>query len=213
MDILMPVILLVGLGFLATGTLGLLATWVDRKVTARVQYRVGPPWYQPLADIIKLLGKENMMPATARRTGFLLAPVIALSATGVDPYTSFTLDFNYGFCKYDDIGNHDFHINTFECVGVGNANDSDFNIELLHHLPTGWAYHATAFIPGNGAVCDLQTDHVTEYELVAGEPFAYKRTDLHAHCEGLTGAEGFVIRVTTGTNNSLEYVNCHIGYH
>ncbi len=48
-----------------------------------VQWRVGPPWYQLAADVMKLMGKENMMPVTARGTGFLLAPVIALAATGV----------------------------------------------------------------------------------------------------------------------------------
>jgi len=69
----------------AVGTLalGLVFRWVDRKVTARVQWRVGPPIYQPLVDIIKLMGKENMMPAAARGTGFLLAPIVALAATGV----------------------------------------------------------------------------------------------------------------------------------
>ncbi len=69
----------------ATGTLalGLASKWVDRKVTAMVQWRVGPPWYQPAMDILKLMGKENLMPVTARGTGFFLAPVVALSATGV----------------------------------------------------------------------------------------------------------------------------------
>lgn len=69
----------------AAGTLlvGLELKWVDRKVTARVQYRVGPPWYQPVADVLKLMGKESMMPASARGTAFLLAPVLALSATAV----------------------------------------------------------------------------------------------------------------------------------
>jgi len=69
----------------SVGTLivGFLLRWVDRKVTARVQYRVGPPWYQPIVDVIKLMGKENLIPATARGSGFLLAPVVALAATGV----------------------------------------------------------------------------------------------------------------------------------
>ncbi|MCK4601435.1 MAG: NADH-quinone oxidoreductase subunit H [Phycisphaerae bacterium] len=75
------------LGFIiaAVGTLavGFVLRWVDRKVTAMVQWRVGPPWYQPVVDVIKLMGKENMMPVTARGTGFLLAPIIALAATGV----------------------------------------------------------------------------------------------------------------------------------
>jgi NADH-quinone oxidoreductase subunit H len=66
-----------------TLALGLLFKWVDRKVTARVQWRVGPPWYQPMVDVIKLMGKDNTMPVTARGTGFLLAPVVALAATGV----------------------------------------------------------------------------------------------------------------------------------
>ena len=69
----------------AIGTLilGLAFKWVDRKVTARVQWRGGPPWYQPGIDILKLMGKENIMPATAKGTGFLVAPIIALATTGV----------------------------------------------------------------------------------------------------------------------------------
>ncbi len=68
---------------LGTLLLGLLLKWVDRKVTARVQWRVGPPWYQPIVDIIKLMGKETLVPVTAQGTGFLLAPVIALATMAV----------------------------------------------------------------------------------------------------------------------------------
>ncbi len=75
------------LTFLAAGLgsllLGLLLRGVDRKVTARVQWRVGPPLYQAAVDVLKLMGKENLMPVTARGTGFLLAPVIALASTAV----------------------------------------------------------------------------------------------------------------------------------
>ena len=67
-------------GFLFTGVVGLLTTWVDRKVTARVHWRVGPPWYQPFADTMKLLGKEVILPAGSKKTGFLLMPVIGLAA-------------------------------------------------------------------------------------------------------------------------------------
>lgn len=67
-------------GFLFTAVVGLLATWVDRKVTARVHWRVGPPWYQPFVDTAKLLGKEVVIPAEARKTGFLLMPVVGLAA-------------------------------------------------------------------------------------------------------------------------------------
>ncbi len=65
-------------GFLFTAIVGLVASWIDRMVTARVQWRVGPPWYQPLVDIIKLLGKETIIPSTASKMTFLIAPVLGL---------------------------------------------------------------------------------------------------------------------------------------
>jgi len=45
-------LVLVGLGF----------EWLDRKLLALFQRRVGPPWYQPLADLIKLFSKEDLLP-------------------------------------------------------------------------------------------------------------------------------------------------------
>ncbi len=66
-------------GFLFTAFLGLLASWVVRKVTALVQYRVGPPIYQPFVDVLKLLGKEILMPRDAQRTVFILAPIVGLA--------------------------------------------------------------------------------------------------------------------------------------
>ena len=89
-------------GLLFSAVVGLLTTWVDRKVTARVQWRVGPPWYQPFADTVKLLGKEVVIPATARRTGFLMMPIVGLAAAtlastilwvvNLDPSRSFVGD-------------------------------------------------------------------------------------------------------------------------
>ena len=64
-------------GFLFASCMGLIAGWVDRKVTARVQWRKGPPWYQNFADILKLLGKETIMPEGAKGT-FLFAPFLGL---------------------------------------------------------------------------------------------------------------------------------------
>ena len=68
---------------LGTIILGLVSKWIDRKVTARVQWRVGPPLLQPLLDIVKLLGKETIVPRQARRAGFLLAPVFGFAAVCV----------------------------------------------------------------------------------------------------------------------------------
>jgi NADH-quinone oxidoreductase subunit H len=67
-------------GFLLTAIIGLLASWIDRKVTAKVQYRVGPPILQPLIDIVKLLGKETLIPTGSSKITFLMAPVIGLAS-------------------------------------------------------------------------------------------------------------------------------------
>jgi len=65
-------------GFLFSACIGLIAGWVDRKVTARLQWRVGPPWYQNFIDIIKLLGKETIVPQGASRLTFLSSPFLGL---------------------------------------------------------------------------------------------------------------------------------------
>ena len=54
--------------------------FVDRKVYARLQHRKGPPWFQPYADFIKLLGKETVVPKDANRFLFLALPIIAMTA-------------------------------------------------------------------------------------------------------------------------------------
>jgi len=64
-------------GFLFSVCVGLIAGWVDRKVSARVQWRQGPPWYQNFIDIVKLLGKETIVPEGAGST-FLLSPYLGL---------------------------------------------------------------------------------------------------------------------------------------
>lgn len=67
-------------GLLFTGISGLLVTWIDRKVTARVHWRKGPPITQPFWDILKLMGKEITIPEAARGTGFLIAPLFGLAS-------------------------------------------------------------------------------------------------------------------------------------
>ena len=67
-------------GLLFTALAGLLTSWVDRKVTALVQMRVGPPFLQPFYDIRKLLIKETCVPADGAIGLFLLAPLLGLAA-------------------------------------------------------------------------------------------------------------------------------------
>lgn len=65
--------------------LDIFLVWVERKVVARFQDRLGPnrlgPFglIQPIADVIKLLIKEDITPEGADRVIYNMAPIIALA--------------------------------------------------------------------------------------------------------------------------------------
>jgi NADH-quinone oxidoreductase subunit H len=67
-------------GFLFLCVFGLAAEYLDRKFHAILQNRVGPPWFQPLADMIKLVAKQTIIPEHADTVIFRLMPVIALTS-------------------------------------------------------------------------------------------------------------------------------------
>lgn len=59
---------------------GLFAEYVDRKLYARLQNRMGPPWFQPFADFVKLSAKEAIVPDNANALMFKIMPVLAPAA-------------------------------------------------------------------------------------------------------------------------------------
>jgi len=71
-------------------------TFYERKALARLQVRIGPNragpggWLQPIADAVKLIFKEELIPANANKVIFFLAPIItvlpALTITAVIPW-------------------------------------------------------------------------------------------------------------------------------
>ena len=58
---------------------GLAYEWADRKLLALLQNRVGPRWFQPLADTIKLLAKEEIIPDKANKVLYIGLPIVALA--------------------------------------------------------------------------------------------------------------------------------------
>ena len=81
---------------------GMFYEWIDRKLVARFQNRIGPRWFQPFADTVKLFAKEQIMPGLASPFLFFGLPVIAMAGAltsalyvpflGFEPVYSFTGD-------------------------------------------------------------------------------------------------------------------------
>ena len=75
---LIVAVILVMMPVIATLTL----TWMERKVIGRIQNRIGPnrvgPWgiFQAIADAVKMLIKEDIIPDNADRPLFNLAPIL-----------------------------------------------------------------------------------------------------------------------------------------
>jgi NADH-quinone oxidoreductase subunit H len=71
-------------------------TYAERKVISYIQVRIGPNrvgprgWLQPIADAVKLMFKEIVLPTNANRFLFLSAPILsigpALAAWAVIPF-------------------------------------------------------------------------------------------------------------------------------
>src|SRR6202140_2903077 len=59
--------------------------WIERKVIAHIQLRVGPyrvgphGLLQPLADVVKLITKEGVIPSHVNKVFYLMAPFVAVT--------------------------------------------------------------------------------------------------------------------------------------
>lgn len=82
-------------GFIFTVLVGLFLAGLDRKIVARMQRRRGPKITQGFYDLVKLIGKDTIIPRNANTILFILAPIIALVSICIVPVL-FPI-YNYSF--------------------------------------------------------------------------------------------------------------------
>lgn len=112
-----PVLISCVLLFAALALAVLFAVWLERKVSAHIQDRLGPMyvggwhgWAQTIADALKLLLKEDIVPEAADKLLFKMAPFIvflgAFAAFVVVPFgaSSFVADLNIGILYIVAVG-------------------------------------------------------------------------------------------------------------
>ncbi len=157
-----------GLFLLASG---LVYQWINRKLVARFQNRVGPRFIQPLADLIKLLAKEEIVPKGVDKFIFQALPVIALaSALTAALYTPlFGLEPLYSFRGDLIVALYMLSVLTL-CIGLAGVNTvASFSmIGAVRTLTQLFSYEAPFLLALLGPAIAAQSWQITNINAYAG---------------------------------------------
>jgi len=118
-------------------------TWVERKIAGHMQQRMGPMrvgWHgmlQPIADVVKLIAKEDTIPDQADRLLFKIAPIIAL----VPPFAVFV-----AIPFADNLYLSDMNVGVLYIIAVG-------GLEIYGVIFGGWAANSKYALLGSMRTC------------------------------------------------------------
>lgn len=157
--------------------------WFERKLAARMQSRLGPTivgpmgLLQPVADVVKLLQKEDLIPEKADRALFNLAPLIAATAAiavaAVVPFstTAIGADLEVGVLYLLAVG----AINVLPVFSAGWASNNKFALiggmraiaqSVSYEVPLVLAAMVPVILSGSMKLSDIVTYQSTHRWLV-----------------------------------------------
>jgi NADH-quinone oxidoreductase subunit H len=174
------------IGFLMTSVI--LFIWFERKLIARFQVRLGPNragpfgFLQPVADVVKILTKEDIIPTRADKIVFWLAPVVAfvpvLMVLAVVPLQEGLqlVDLNIGLVYI-------VAVSSISAIGIfmaGFAGNNKYgligamrNVALLmsYEIPLVLALASVVIVTGSLAISDIVAAQTIPFILV--QPLAF----------------------------------------
>ena len=116
------------------------------------------------------------------------------------------LSFNYGLIRVKSNNNTNFTLRGLIMFALGGATDTGLNLELIHHKSTGWTYSVAAFTyPTANRIIMLSTDYGANTRIASGIYINWRRSNLTTAIAGATGGEGYLVRITTTTNNAIRW--------
>jgi len=149
--------------------LGMVYEYVDRKLVARYQNRFGPRWFQPLADMFKLLAKEEIIPDGVNKALFIFLPILGVTAALTSALYTPMLGFAPAFSFRGDLILVVYMLSVLTiCLGLAGANTVDrFSlVGATRTLTQLFSYEAPFMLTLLGpalAAGTLQISHINTY--------------------------------------------------
>ncbi|MEA5077578.1 MAG: complex I subunit 1 family protein [Anaerolineaceae bacterium] len=172
---------------------GLVYEFVDRKLVARFQNRVGPRWFQPLADWVKLLAKEEIIPEGVNPALFISLPIVALAAalTASLYVPMFGFQPAYGFDGDLIVTLYLLSLMTL-CIGLAGANTKDrFSlIGATRALTQLFSYEAPFMLAMLGPAIVIGSWNISTINAAAGQNWWFLVTQPFGFIVALVGLMG-----------------------